>query len=437
MVSTQLRLLRTMANSAGVRKYASNTAWLVFEQFLRGIVGVVIGIYVTRSLGPTAFGIYSYVVALVAIFATSGRLGLDNLAVRELVRYPENTPSILGTAFWLMLGAGAAFYAILLLVFSISGNSDGYGIFFATFGLILLFQPFTVIDSYFQSVVRVRVVTVCRIFALILSNSAKLFCAYRHSPLIIFFFISAIEQIILAVAYYCVGKINDVPRFITSFSFERARSLLNDSWPLLITAIAIVLYMKMDQMIIKQILGEREVGVYSAAVRIYEAWIAIPHLLTVSLLPAIVRAKSSSRDLYHRRLVYLFRFVFWGSTTVVGVICILAKPIIQISYGANFSGAAGVLAVVMWTAVWAAMGSVSSRYFVIEGMQRKVAVRTGIAAAINFALNLLLIPRIGIMGAAVATLVSTFISNYAMDWLDSDAKVLLKIKHAAIFGRNI
>jgi O-antigen/teichoic acid export membrane protein len=437
MVSIQLRLLRNIANSAGVRKYASNTAWLLCEQLLRGVVGVVIGIYVTRSLGPTAFGAYSYVIALVAIFTTSGRLGLDNLAVRELVRYPEKTSFILGTAFWLMLGAGAAFYAMLILTFSFSQSSDGYSTFVAIAGLMLLFQPFIVIDSYFQSIVRVRAVAVCRISALVSSNAAKFWCAYKHSPLVIFFVIATFEQAVLAFAYCYVGRVNKVPRFITSFSFERARFLLSESWPLMITALAVVLYMKMDQMIIKQILGEREVGVYSAAVRIYELWIAMPYLLTVSLMPAIVRAKSADSDLYRNRLIYLFRFVFWGSAAVVGAVCIFARPIIEISYGASFSGAATVLAVVMWTAVWSAMGSVSARYFVIEGMQRKVAVRTVIAAAINLVLNLALIPRIGILGAAVATLISTFISNYAMDWFDQDAKELLKIKHAAILGRNI
>lgn len=431
---TWLKRAYELTRHRGVRRYAFNTAWLFGEHFLRGVVGVVIGIYVTRYLGPAKFGIFSYIGSTVSILAAVGRLGFDNLLVRELVEKPDQNEGDLGTAFWLTIFSGAGLLFVLVLGMQIWDHLDQHTVYATIAGSILIFQSFSVVDSYFQARVQARTVTICRVLALLVSNSAKVIGVFCGAGLVYFFTVAAFEQALLALFYYFVARAGKFDPFLRHFSIGRAKELLRDSWPLVLTAIAITIYMKMDQVIIKIMLGEREVGIYSAAVRIFETWIALPHLLCISVLPALLFAQQKDRAIYRRRLVLLFRGIVWASLVVSILVFAFAKEIVFYSYGRAFSEASTVLGLVMFTSIWSGMGSVSARYFIMENMQSKIAVRTILAAVLNVILNIALIPILGILGSAWATLVCTFISNYGMDWFDTESSELLSIKHRAMFG---
>ncbi|MNP36322.1 hypothetical protein D3C76_1297020 [compost metagenome] len=122
------------------------------------------------------------------------------------------------------------------------------------------------------------------------------------------------------------------------------------------------------------------------------------------------------------------------SAVAAVVVSLISEPLMVIAFGEEYRASAAVVNIVMWTAVFASIGSVSARYFNVEKMEKKIAVRTALAAVINVALNLTLIPNYGINGAAIATLACTFFANYVMDWFDNDLRVLLRIKHRALFG---
>jgi O-antigen/teichoic acid export membrane protein len=116
------------------------------------------------------------------------------------------------------------------------------------------------------------------------------------------------------------------------------------------------------------------------------------------------------------------------------VVSVISEPLMVIAFGEAYRESASVVSIVMWTAVFASMGSISARYFNVERMEKKIALRTALAAFMNVGLNLVLIPRYGINGAAIATLLCTIFANYLMDWFDKDLRDLLAIKHRALFG---
>ena len=87
-------------------KYFKNTSWLFAEKIIRMMVGLFIGIWVARYLGPEQFGLFSYAVSFVGLFIAISTLGLDTIVVRELVKNESNRDILLGTAFRLkLLGA--------------------------------------------------------------------------------------------------------------------------------------------------------------------------------------------------------------------------------------------------------------------------------------------------------------------------------------------
>lgn len=213
--------------------------------------------------------------------------------------------------------------------------------------------------------------------------------------------------------------------------------MLKSAWPLVLGAIAIQIYMRIDQVMIRSMLGLHEVGIYSAAVRVYESWAIVTAIVTVSLLPAIVKLKQGDEASYHKGLAQLFGLVIWMSVLAAAAVSLLSENLMVIAFGDAYRSAAPVVDIIMWTAVFAAMGSVSARYFNVEKMEKKFALRTALAALVNVGLNFLLIPIYGIEGAAIATLACTFFANYLMDWFDRDLKSLLRIKHRAMFGRSL
>ena len=407
---------------------------MLAEQFLRILSGVFVGIYVARYLGPEQFGMLSYVLAISAFILSTARLGMDSVLIRELINAPEKNKELMGTAFWLMMLAALACYIVAALGISLMDEVSSIKIYAYIVSASAFFTSFLVIDYYFQSQIKAKYSAICKTLTLLSLSLIKLGLIFTGAELLWFVITSLIEHVVLAaLLLFAITKARDIS-FLKHFNLDDAKSMLKSAWPMVLSAVAVLIYMRIDQVMIRNMLGLHEVGIYSAAVKIYESWIVLPYIITISLLPVIVRLKQSDEISYQHRLTQLFRLVIWMSVVAAVVVSLISEPLMVIAFGEEYRASAAVVNIVMWTAVFASIGSVSARYFNVEKMEKKIAVRTALAAVINVALNLALIPNYGINGAAIATLACTFFANYVMDWFDKDLRLLLKIKHRALFG---
>ena len=196
------------------------------------------------------------------------------------------------------------------------------------------------------------------------------------------------------------------------FKIDLALSLLKDSWPLLISGLVISIYMKVDQVMIKEMLGSEAVGQYAAAVKLSEAWYFIPIVIASSLFPAIVNAKKKSEKLYYARLQKLYNFLVWIAVVVALPMTFMSDLIVNLLYGGQYSGAGSVLMIHIWAGVFVFLGVASSKWFIAENLQIFSTINTTIGAVVNIVLNYILIKNIGIEGSAWATLFSYFIASY-------------------------
>ncbi|ENM3897673.1 oligosaccharide flippase family protein, partial [Vibrio cholerae] len=117
--------INSLKNNASVMKYLKNTSWLLVDNALKLIVGLFVGVWLARHLGPEEFGIYSYAISFVAIFGGVATLGLDSIVVRELVKQEDRNAEILATTYVLkFIGATTAFLllCIALILSSISNE---------------------------------------------------------------------------------------------------------------------------------------------------------------------------------------------------------------------------------------------------------------------------------------------------------------------------
>lgn len=413
-------------------KYFRNTSWMFAEQGVKIVSAVFVGIYIARYLGPEQFGLLSYAIAVVAVLAAITRLGMDSILVRELVVHPEDKQQYIGTAFGLMLIASIIGVVIVAGVIGLIESDPQTKIYIWIISVGLIFQTLLVIDYAFQSQVKAKYSSIAKSVALSLSALIKICLVIFHADLLLFVLSYAFDHVLIALSLLIMYLTKQQPSFLFIFNAKLVKPLLKSAWPMVMSAVSIILYMRIDQIMIKNMLDSEQVGLYAAMTRVYEGWIMIPVILCASLLPAIVKMKSISQIQYEKRLILLFSIVFWLSMIVAVITALFSDVIINLTFGSEYAAASSVLVVIMWSSSFAALGSVTYRYLIAENMEKKIAVRTFVALAVNVTLNFILIPLYGIEGAAVATLVCIITANYLIDYLDSDLKQLIGIKNNAL-----
>lgn len=399
--------LASLRHHAGFIKYFKNTSWLFAEKILRMVVGLFVGVWVARYLGPEQFGLLSYAGSFVGLFAALATLGLDSIVIRELVKDERRSEVLLGTAFWLKLvGAGTV---LILLEGTVQFTSgDRY-----TNTLILLiaaamiFQSFNVINFYFQARVLSKYIVYANMIALSLSGLAKISLILYEAPLIAFAVVVLFDSVVSALGMlYFFRKYSAIKFKNLRFSPSAAAALLKDSWPLIFSGIAISVYMKIDQVMIKEMVNSEAVGQYAAAVKLCEAWYFIPVVIASSLFPAIINAKKQSEALYYVRLQRLYNFMVWLALVIAVAMSFLGGWIVDLLYGSQYSQASDVLIVYVWSGVFVFFGTAWSKWMVLENQQATILKLHILSMISNVILNLILIPHFGIIGATLATLIS-------------------------------
>ncbi len=382
------------------------------EQVLRIIAGLFVGIYVARYLGPEQFGVYSYAAAFVALFGTIARLGLDSIVVRDLVNHPQERDVYLGTAFWLKLIGAFVTLGLLAIAVQFTSNDATTNLYIFIIASGLIFQSFDVVDFHFQSKVLSKYVSIAKLVQLALSSILKLYFILTQADLFWLVLVSLVDQITLALSLAFAYWRQRIGSFFLSFNLGAAKTMLRNAWPLILSGIAISLYMRIDQIMIKEMLGEKEVGLYSAAVRLSEAWYFVPVIVATSLFPAIINAKKISQELYNKRLQRLYFIMIYFAVGVALPVTFMAESIVVTLYGTHYQDAGMVLSIHIWAGVFVGLGVVNGQWFLAENLQKIATLNTLIGAAVNVVLNYLLIPIYGIPGVAFATFSSYGVAAY-------------------------
>ena len=415
-----------------VMKYLINTTWMFAEVGLKIISGIFVGIYVARYLGAEGFGLFSYGLSFVTIFMAISRLGMDSILVRELVNHPHERPVYMGTAFALMLASSIIAFVFVVGLISLIESDFSTKLFVWVIASSLLFQAFFVIDFNFQAQVLAKYSSVAKSIGMVLGSIIKVSLVFLQSDLL-FFAIAYVFDAFLVTLFLILAHLKcRQPNFMFRARMNLVRPLLKSAWPMFISGAAGILLMRIDQLMIKGLLGVEHLGQYAAASMIYEGWITLFFVLTISLLPAIAKLKNGSRVIYEKSFIQLFGVAFWLCVLCAIFITFFGRQLIILTFGTEFMLASTVLTILIWTSALSVLGFLSSRYLVVEKMEPKVAKRNWTAVVINIPLNFVLIPTYGIEGAATATFISFFLVHYVMDWLDPDLKTLLYIKNSAL-----
>jgi len=395
----------------GLRKIVGNMGWLLLDRVVRMGMGLFVGVWVARYLGPVQFGGLNFALAFIALFSTATTLGLEGIVVRELLHNPEATHELLGTS--MVLRSIGGFLSVAASIFTlklIQPNDKQALLLVSILSLTLIFQAFDTIDCFFQSQVQSKITVWAKNSAFLVFAGIKVSLIHAKAPLWAFAAAYSGEIAVGAAGLVLGYRLSGGRLFAWRAVTKRAGLLLKQSWPVIFSGMAIMVYMRLDVVMLKMMQGDFAVGLYSAATRVSEVWYFIPTAIVSSVTPAIMRTKDDP-ELFYSRFRKLFSLMTLTACVIGSIVALASHAIVRTLYSNSYSGAGSVLAVHIWASVFVFLGVAQSPWDVAKNLLRLSLYRTIAGAVINIAMNLVLIPRYAAMGAAIATVVSYAISG--------------------------
>lgn len=417
----------------GLARIINNISWLFLDRVIKMGIGLTIGVWIGRYLGPGQYGIISYATALVGLFSALAGLGLQGIVVRDIVRRSDCKEEILGTAAALQLiGSVFGYLAVITLITWMKDDDPLTRTITSIIGTIILVKASDVAAYWFDSQVQSKYVVLAQDFTLAVFAIIKMVLILNNADITSFAWATATESLIISANIIIVFNLKGLKLTSLRFSLACTRSLLNDSWPLLISSISIIIYMKIDQIMIGQIIGSKELGVYSAVARISEIWYFVPTAIADSVFPSILRSKIKNEEDYYRRLQILYDVLFWLSMAICISISMFSSELIVLLFGEAYREGGSVLAIHTWATVFVSLGVVSGKWFISENLQSMRMIRNLLGVATNIILNTLLIPTYGITGAAISTVISVIISAFLSDLITKKTRQQFRMKLASL-----
>jgi O-antigen/teichoic acid export membrane protein len=416
------------------RGVLANTAYLGAARIVQLFVSFTIGVSVARYLGPADAGALAYAVSFVALLSSAAALGLDTIVVRDLAANDPGSAAserVLSSAFVLRLLASPATFMIIVAASMLVNHDDRMRLLIVVIASGVIFQPLSIVDLYFQSRVQSKYVVCAQLAALAVVSAARVFLVHFKAPLVAFAVVTVLETVLLmcGLAYIYRKHRGYLPKL--SADKQVAWRLLIEAWPLAVTGVLTSIYINVDRVLIKHLLGNASAGKYAVVVSISTALYFVPTAFGQSLFPSLVEARRDT-VLYHQRLQRAFDTLLWAAIALALPVTLLAEPLMRLLYGAPYAGSGAALAILIWSAVVTFLGLVTSYWLVAESMQRIYPVRILASLCTCVALNLLLVPRWGIRGAAVATVVAQLVSSTIVYAFRSDTRIMVIMQLKAL-----
>lgn len=429
----------SFASSADIsekkKKALTNIAWALCGKIISLASVLVVGIIVARYLGREQYGIMNYVISFVAIFQVFADFGLDHIQIREESKDPSQKDVIIGTVFVLKLIF--AFIALMgiVAVIMLFETDSAIRCYILIYALSVILNTTWVSRNHFTSIVWNEYVVKTEISRTLIGMSIKVALVLLHMPLIWFIGSLVIDSLLLATGYTIsyIHKIDSIRKW--KWERQMAVYMLRQSFPLLLSGAAIVIYNRIDQVMIGNMIDQSHLGIYSVAVRFAEILVFVPTIIAQTVSPMLVEIRQNDPERYEN-LSSVFMNVTVAICILLAVfVCLLSYPIVRFTFGVPYIGAASVLSVMAFKVIGDALSQTSGQLIIIEGIQKYASIRNIIGCGACILLNLLFITRYGIHGAACVAIITIFISGTLADFIiPSYRKIFYKQLRALCFG---
>jgi len=396
-------LRNRITQSPDLQKALNNTKWLVIEKLLRMVIGLIVGVWVARYLGPVQYGLMNYALAFVAIFSGIASFGLNGIVVRDVIKKDKSVGETLGTAFILQVFGGLLTLSFIAIVIRYIRPGETLILnMVLVLGFVFIFKSTEVIKYWFESLVQSRYSVFVEGSAYLISSVIKIALIVIKAPLMAFVWALFIEGLITAAGLFIVYTYKGWRINAWQVSCKRVLSLLKDSWPLLVSGTLVLINMSIDKVMLGQLANDQEVGFYSAANVFVGFWYFIPMVIIGSIAPKLIKMHTLDLYKYDDLSKKIYLFLGGGSFIVALIFSFASDALVLFLYGDQFKSAGSVLAISIWSIVFIFQVSFRGRLLVIENEQIYVTILILMGTLTNIFLNFLLIPICGAIGSAIA-----------------------------------
>ena len=409
----------------GLRIFIDNISWQFGERLFLMTLSFGVNVLIARYLGAFKLGELQYVNALLSFFIIFTYLGLNDILIKELVLENYDVEKLLGTTFSIkIVGSIIAFISFLGLIFFLHDSISTEFKLALIIAPTLFLRPFDVIISFFDSKVMAKYYAVPNMVSVFIGSILKFLIVYLSLSIYylggVIFLVPFISTLLLTYFFLINYKFD---RTKYKFDFSLVKMLLSKSWWLILSAAFSIIYLKIDQVMIRNMQSPEELGVYSVAVGMSEIWYFIPSIIITTVFPKFIELRKGNIGTYNKTLQLGYDLLFLISFSIAIIMSFLSSYIIDFLYGAEFSESSNILLIHIWSGIFIFIRSLLSRWLIMEDLMKYTLITQGAGAIINIALNLVLIPSYGGIGAAVASLISYAVASYFVLFLSDKTRV--------------
>ena len=402
--------------SPGLQRIVRNVGWLGLEQMVRMATGLLVGIYVARHLGPAGFGVIGYATALMLIGSALSRMGLQEVATRDLVRDEQGRNLTLGSAFALRLTGGVLAYGVLLLFGLYAAADLQTRLAVLVIGAGVLAQPFDMAGAWFQAHQRLAPPALAHLTGVLGCAALRIGFVMTDKPLLWFAWPVAVEIAIGAALIMGMYARAGGSPLAWRVSRVRLRALFAAALPLTLAIATTELSLRLPQVLLMQLGSVAQVGYYAAATRLSEALYMLPVIACTALFPVVVRSHDAGPETYARRMEALYGLMLWGGVAVALPLSLLAPWLIRLLFGPDYAGAIDVLRIHAWSLPLVGLAVARARTLIAEDLPRFNLLAAGVNLVANVLLAWWLIPPLGAVGAAWASVLPRLLSGVAINF---------------------
>lgn len=391
-------------------KVAQNAVWIIGIQLIKAILGVVISMMTARFLGPSNFGIINYASSIVTFVTPIMQVGLTGVLVQEFVSNPEKESEILGTSITLsFFSSFICILGVFAFVSNVNCDENETIVVCMLYSILLIFQALEMTTYWFQAKLLSKYSSFVSLLAYVGTSAYKIFLLVTQKSIYWFAVSNALDYMLIAVGLFIVYRKLGGERF--SFSWQTAKRLFSKSRYYIVSNMMITIFAQTDKIMLKLMLNAEATGFYSAAITCAGMSGFVFSAIIDSFRPMIFDDKRKDKKQYEKDMCRLYSIIIYMSLLQSLVISLFSGWIIRILYGVDYLPAADVLCLVVWYTTFSYLGSVRNIWILAEEKQTYLWKINLSGAVTNVVLNYFLIPDMGMMGAALASLLTQVFTN--------------------------
>lgn len=396
-----------MHEGISVKNATFNTFWIVIEKVLRIGIAFFVTPMVTNYLGLTDYGQYTYVTTYYNLFIVFVDLGLGNAIVKEFIKHKDN-PRVHGSLYILRLFGSIISSLSMFLVYVVVGEEDtSLLILMGIASLKFIFISLGSIDLYLQSISKFKTISIIRNIAYLMITVMQIVFVLLKLPLMYFMISFSIEILLVEIGMFITYKNQGGQIQKWEIDWKYLVSILKDYYPIIITAFASTVSLRISQILIGEMINKESLGIYSIAIKLTEIWYFAISSVNAVLVPILLGKKENNDKKYKSYMQRMFDLMTWVGLGVVLLVIVSTQILLYLLYDPVYWDAGKYVLIYSLNMLTSAQAVATSVWYLSENLQ-KFSMRISIAGMLlSFFLNYILIRLFGVYGAASATILSS------------------------------